>query len=107
MGLTRGELARKVVHMGVGTIAFSLRYLGPFWAATLGAAALGFNLFLLPRIGGRKLWRQHEVESGTSIGIILYPLTVLLLILVFWQRLEAAAAAWGTLALGGGMAWVV
>ena len=106
MGLTRGELARKVVHMGVGAIAFSLRFLGPLWAAILAAGALGFNLFLLPRIGGRKLWRQHEVDSGTSIGIILYPLTVLLLILVFWQRLEVAAAAWGILAFGDGMASV-
>ena len=58
MALTRGELARKVVHMGVGTIAFSLRFLGPLWAAILAAGALGFNLFLLPRIGGRKLWRR-------------------------------------------------
>jgi uncharacterized protein (TIGR00297 family) len=107
VALTRGELARKVVHMGVGTIAFSLRYLGPFWAAILAAGALGFNLFLLPRIGGRKLWRQHEVESGASIGIILYPLAVLLLILVFYQRLEVAAAAWGILAFGDGMASVV
>jgi uncharacterized protein (TIGR00297 family) len=106
MALTRGELARKVVHMGVGTIAFSLRFLGPLWAAVLAAGALGFNLFLLPRIGGRKLWREHEVASGTSIGIILYPLTVLLLILVFYQRLEVAAAAWGILAFGDGMASV-
>jgi uncharacterized protein (TIGR00297 family) len=107
MALTRGELARKVVHMGVGTIAFSLRYLGPLWAAILAAGALGFNLFLLPRIGGRKLWRQHEVDSGASIGILLYPLAVLLLILVFYQRLEVAAAAWGILAFGDGMASVV
>jgi uncharacterized protein (TIGR00297 family) len=106
MALTRGELARKVVHMGVGAIAFSLRFLGPLWAAILAAGALGFNLFLLPHIGGRKLWREHEVSSGTSIGIILYPLTVLLLILVFFQRLEVAAAAWGILAFGDGMASV-
>ncbi|HEY0553621.1 MAG TPA: DUF92 domain-containing protein [Thermoanaerobaculia bacterium] len=106
MALTRGELLRKVVHMGVGTIAFSLRFLGPLWAAILAAGALGFNLFLLPHIGGRKLWREHEVSSGTSIGIILYPLTVLLLILVFWRRLEVAAAAWGILAFGDGMASV-
>ncbi|HSU83990.1 MAG TPA: hypothetical protein VLR69_16340 [Thermoanaerobaculia bacterium] len=106
MALNRGELARKAVHMGVGLIAFSLRYLGPLYAAVLALGALGFNLFLLPRMGGRKLWRQHEVESGASIGIVLYPLTVLLLILVFWRRLEVAAAAWGILAFGDGMASV-
>ncbi len=106
MALTRGELARKVVHMGVGLIAFSLRFLGPLWAALLAAGALAFNLFLLPRIGGKKLWRAHEVDAGSSIGIVLYPFTVLLLILVFWQRLEVAAAAWGILAFGDGMASV-
>ena len=106
MALTRGELARKVVHMGVGLIAFSLRFLGPLWAAVLAAGALAFNLFLLPRLGGKKLWREHEREAGSSIGILLYPFTVLLLILVFWQRLEVAAAAWGILAFGDGMASV-
>lgn len=106
MALTRGELARKVVHMGVGLIAFALVYLGSFWSAVLAAGALAFNLFLLPRIGGRRLWRENEVASGSSIGIILYPFCVLLLILIFWQRLEVAAASWGILAFGDGMASV-
>ena len=66
MALTRGELARKVVHMGVGTIAFSLRYLGPFWAAILAACALGMNLFVLPHIGGRKLRFTGCSASGTQ-----------------------------------------
>ena len=59
MALTRGELARKFVHMGVGLIAFALVYLGSFWSAVLAAGALAFNLFLLPRIGGRRLWREQ------------------------------------------------
>lgn len=107
MALTGGELARKVVHMGVGLIAFALVFLGPLWSAVLAAGALAFNLFLLPRIGGRKLWRESEVASGSSIGIILYPLCVLLLILIYWNRLEVAAASWGILAFGDGMASVV
>jgi uncharacterized protein (TIGR00297 family) len=105
--LTRGELARKVVHMGVGLIAFSLHYLGPWWSAFLAACALASNLFLLPRIGGRRLWRDAEHAAGSSLGIILYPLAVLLLILAFHQRLEVAAAAWGILAFGDGMASIV
>jgi uncharacterized protein (TIGR00297 family) len=107
VALTRGEIARKVVHMGVGLIAFSLHYLGPFWAAILAAVALASNIFVLPRVGGRKLWRDAEHQSGTSLGIILYPLAVLLLILAFYKRLEVAAAAWGILAFGDGMASLV
>lgn len=93
--------------MGVGLIAFSLHYLGPFWAAILAAVALASNIFVLPRVGGRKLWRDAEHQSGTSLGIILYPLAVLLLILAFYKRLEVAAAAWGILAFGDGMASLV
>lgn len=106
MPLTAGELARKLVHMGVGLIAFALRFLGPFWSAVLAAVALASNLFVLPRVGGKRLWRESELATGSSIGIILYPLCVLLLILIYWQRLEVAAASWGILAFGDGMASV-
>lgn len=106
MALTRGELLRKVTHMGVGLIAFSLRFLGPLWGAVLAAVALCMNLFLLPRIGGRRMWREAEHAAGSSLGIVLYPLAVLLLILIFYRRLEVAAAAWGILAFGDGMASV-
>jgi uncharacterized protein (TIGR00297 family) len=106
MALTRGELLRKITHMGVGLIAFSLRFLGPLWGAVLAAVALCMNLFLLPRIGGRRMWRESEHAAGSSLGIVLYPLAVLLLILVFFRRLEVAAASWGILAFGDGMASV-
>ncbi|HKV09052.1 MAG TPA: TIGR00297 family protein [Thermoanaerobaculia bacterium] len=107
MALTGSELLRKVTHMSMGMFAFLLRFLGPFWSAVLALTALAFNLFLFPRIGGKKLWRDAEHASGTSIGIVLYPLAVLILILVFWKRLEVAAAVWGILAFGDGMASVV
>ena len=105
--LTRWEVARKLVHMGVGALAFSLRFLGPLWGAVLAAAAVLFNLMLLPRIGGRRLYRSAEAELGRSLGILLYPLAVLLLIVAFHRRLEVAAAAWGILAFGDGMASLV
>lgn len=107
MPLSRSEMLRKVTHMSMGLFAFVLRYIGSFWGAVLAVTALVFNLFLLPRVGGRHLWREADHAAGTSIGIILYPLAVLILILVFYQRLEIAAAAWGILAFGDGMASVV
>jgi uncharacterized protein (TIGR00297 family) len=105
-GLARNEALRKATHVGFGLFAFSLRFLGPFWSAALAGAALLNNLFVLHRIGGKKLWRDAEHQAGGSVGIVLYPLTVLLLILVFYRRLEVAAAAWGILAFGDGMATV-
>ena len=105
--ISRGELLRKLVHMAVGLIAFSVRFLGPLGSAACALAATLFNLFLLPRMGGKSLWREAETARGASLGIVLYPLTVLLLILAFWQRLEVAAAIWGILAFGDGMASLV
>ena len=106
MALSRSELLRKVTHMSMGLFAFAVGWLGPLWSALLALTALLFNLFLFPRIGGRKLYREHEHAAGSSLGIVLYPLAVLILILVFWKRLEVAAATWGILAFGDGMASV-
>lgn len=103
-GVSRGELLRKAVHMAVGLCAFLLRWLGPLWGAAIALGGFLFNWLLLPRLGGRHLLRDGERKSGRSIGVLLYPLTVMILILVFWQRLEVAAAAWGILAFGDGMA---
>lgn len=105
--LLRRELLRKTVHMGTGLFALALRPLGPFWSAVLAGSALLMNLYLLPRVGGRRLWRDAELAAGGSAGIVLYPLAVLLLVLLFWRRLEVAAACWGILAFGDGMASVV
>ena len=89
-------------------IAFAVRSARPAGlgrSARVGAVVL--NLFVLPRIGGRDLWRAAEAESGGALGIVLYPVAVLLLVLVFRRRLEVAAAAWGILAFGDGMASLV
>ena len=106
-GLTGSEAKRKLVHVAVGTFAFLLRFLTWPQAALMAMLALAFNLFLLPRIGGRGLWRTPDRERGFPIGILLYPLAVLALVLVFRHELWIAAAVWAILAFGDGMATVV
>ncbi len=105
--LTGGELARKLVHMAVGGLAFAVRPLGPFGAVACALAAVVHNAFLFPLYGGRRLWRAGESDRGYALGIVLYPISVLLLLLLFWTRLEVAAAVWGILAFGDGMAAIV
>lgn len=107
MSLTRGELARKLVHVGCVGFAFLLRDLAAWQAAAMAAAAFLFNWQVLPRIGGKALWRRDDHEQGRPIGILLYPLAVLGLILWFWSSLWIAAALWGVLAVGDGMASLV
>ena len=91
----------------MGGFALLLRYLEWWQAAILAATALAFNWSILPRIGGTRLYRASEVTRGFPLGILLYPLSVLLLILIFRSRLDIVAAAWGILAVGDGMATLV
>ena len=96
------ETARQAVHMAMGAFALLLRWL-PWWAGVaLAAFALTFNLWLLPRLRVN-LYRPGERQRGVH-GIIWYPLAVLLLLVTFPRRPDIAAAAWGILAIGDGIA---
>ena len=97
------ERARKIVHMAMGGCALSLRYLTWWQAAPLAGAALAFNVFVLPRVA-RQLYRPTDHAQRLPGGIIFYPISVLFLILMFPNRLDIVAAAWGILAFGDGMA---
>lgn len=101
------EDRRQILHMGMGAFALLLRDL-PWWiAAILAAAALAFNVYVLPRVGGHRVFRPLDVVRGYPAGILLYPVAVLLLILVFPDRPDIAAAAWGIMAFGDGAATLV
>ncbi|HEV3140576.1 MAG TPA: DUF92 domain-containing protein, partial [Vicinamibacterales bacterium] len=101
------ERARQWVHIGSAGFALLLRALTWQQAAVMAAIALAFNALLLPRMGGRRLYRPADRERGFPIGILLYPTAVLLLILFFRSRLDIAAAAWAILAFGDGSATLV
>ena len=102
--LTRSELLRKIVHVGCGGFAFLLRDLTTLQAAGMAVAAFLFNWQVLPRIGGRRLWRGDDHVQGYPRGILIYPLAVLAVILYFADAPWMAAALWGVLAFGDGMA---
>ena len=107
IGLSAGEILRKSIHMAVGLGAFAVVFLGPAYSALLAFALLLFNVLVWPRLGGRVVWRESESRRGFAVGIVLYPLVLLILVLVFWRRLEIVAAVWAILAFGDGMAAVV
>jgi len=102
--VSRSEVARKLVHVGCGGFAFLLRFMSPGEAAGMALLAFAFNWQVLPRIGGKALWRGEDVAKGYPVGILLYPLSVLALVLWFWTALWMAAAVWALLAVGDGMA---
>jgi uncharacterized protein (TIGR00297 family) len=101
------ETRRQVVHITMGGFALLLRWITWWQAAALASIALLFNAFVLPHTGGDRLYRPDDVARGAPRGILLYPLSVLLLILAFPRRLDLVAAAWGILAAGDGVATLV
>lgn len=98
------ELPRKAVHVAMGGFALLLRWLTPFGAMACAAVAVVFNLSILHRVTKRSLLRPGEKSNNFSLGIALYPAAVLTLLIVFRNRLELAAATWGLIAFGDGMA---
>ncbi len=101
------ETRRQIVHMTMGVFALLLRVLTWWQAAACAAAALAFNLLLLPRLGGRALYRPVDAARGYPVGIVVYPLVVLVLSLALPRRLDIVAAAWGMMAVGDGAATLI
>ncbi len=98
------EYKRKAVHVGSSAFALLLRWLNFWQAGLLALAAFLFNWQILPRIGGKGLYRQEDHQRGYPIGILLYPLSVLFLILCFPRHLHVVACAWAIMAWGDGFA---
>jgi uncharacterized protein (TIGR00297 family) len=102
------EVARQLVHILVGTIALSLRWLMWWQAALLAVGAVVVNVFVLPNIRQtRDVFRPGDLDAPFKSGIVIYPLAVLALVLAFPERLDIVAASWGVLAAGDGFATLV
>jgi uncharacterized protein (TIGR00297 family) len=99
------ESRRQAVHMAAGGFALLLRVITWPEAVGLAVAAVAFNFYALPRIAGRTLYRATETSRRS--GITIYPIAVLALLLVFPDRPDIVAGAWGILAAGDGMATIV
>ena len=98
---------RKIVHTSMLIFAFLLPYLSWRQAAGCALLALLFNVVVLPRMGA-DLRKTPAGASGSGVwtGIIIYPISVLALILLYRHDLHIVAAVWAIMALGDGTASV-
>lgn len=101
---TTHEPLRKSLHIGLGFAALSLRWLPWHVAAGIAAFAVVANWLFLHRIVGTRVARHAR---GWDAGIVLYPAAVMILILLFRDRLEVAGTVWAILAFGDGFATLV
>ena len=98
---------RKIVHMSMLIFAFLLPYLTWRQAAGCALLALLFNVVILPRLGA-DLRKTPASTPGAGVwtGIVIYPISVLALILLYRHDLHIVAATWAIMALGDGTASV-
>jgi uncharacterized protein (TIGR00297 family) len=98
---------RKIVHMSMLIFAFLLPYLTWRQAAGCALLALLFNVVVLPRLGV-DLRKSPAGAPGAGVwtGIVIYPLSVLALILLYRHDLHIVGATWAIMALGDGTASV-
>ena len=92
------EAGRRWIHFLFGGVAFLLPY--PSWGLSLALAlfALFVNAAVLPRTtAAQTLYRTGEGLNG---GLVTYPLTVAVLLLIYRSHVAPVALAWTTMAWG-------
>jgi uncharacterized protein (TIGR00297 family) len=95
------------VHIGFGAVALLLPFLNWYQAVILAATAVVFNIRVLRTIAGDRLHRPLERQQAVPAGLVLYPTSILLMLLMLPSRMDIVAGAWGILAVGDGAATLV
>lgn len=98
------EALRQWVHIGFGAAALLLPFLNWYQAVVLAAAAIVFNIRLLRKIAGNRLHRPLELQQAVPAGLVLYPTSILVMLLMLPSRPDIVAGAWGIMAVGDGAA---
>lgn len=95
---------RKIAHIAMLIFAFLFPFLT--WTQALGCALLALLLtaFILPQLDVDL--RKSAGEVSSAAGLLAYPLSVLVLVLLYRNNPYIVAATWAILALGDGIASV-
>jgi len=78
------EASRKIVHVTVGVLMFWARFLlaSPLPAIALAVIFIGLNILALMRGG----FQGMHATTRFSLGTVFYPLSFLILVIVYWYR---------------------
>lgn len=95
------ELVRKTLHIGVIVLALPLRWWGWWYGLVFAGVAFLWNALGMPRYF-RFTFREEELRAGYSVGMLSYPIVVLVLAVAF--PLPIAASQWAALSVGDGFA---
>jgi len=92
--------SRLLVHVGMAGFALLIGRLSPIMISLAALTALVFNLFFLPRLSRNRLSRHHDGSKGSDKGLLLYPASLTLVSLLFFDQQIFMAVAWGAMAFG-------
>src|SRR5437879_1606337 len=100
--------SRKIVQMAMLIFAFLLPFLTWIQAAGCAVMMLVFNVFILPQLDVDLRKRAADATSANApTGVVFYPISVLVLILLYRHDMYIVGAVWAIMSLGDGMASVV
>lgn len=103
------EDLRQWLQLVAAAGALGLRWIDAAQAILACTVLLLFVLIVVPRIG-QSLYRPEESREGAPLGLLLYPVTLLLLVVIFWSlggKPQVTASIWGLFACGDGAATVI
>lgn len=103
MTASYSEMKRKVEHIAPLGFAFTLTIFPKWLVFTLSVTAIVYGIFVSKRVVKGTL-REAELARGFSIGKAAYGIMILILLLLFHERMHVVAGAWAILALGDGSA---
>lgn len=95
-----GEILRKTIHILMGFFILALKFLNFYQAALCAISAFLFNLLILPLLFP-SIFRKKK-----DPGILIYPLSVLALIILYPKSDFIVGASWGLMAFGDGFATI-
>ncbi|MEJ5166080.1 MAG: DUF92 domain-containing protein [Thermoanaerobaculia bacterium] len=93
-------LLRKTIHILMGFFILALKFLNFYGAALCALSAFLFNLFILPFLFP-SIFRKKK-----DPGILIYPLSVLALIILYPKSDFIVGASWALMAFGDGFATI-
>lgn len=91
---------RRLIHVSMVLFALTIGRWDPLWVSLSALAALVLNLFILPALTKRTLEKPESQRFWRDPGLISYPLSVLMLSLIFWNNQIYVAIGWGAMAFG-------
>jgi len=95
------ESYRQVLHIGFALFIIPLRWFGFWYAIEIAIFAFFWNLIIMPR-WFKDSFRPLEKQKGYSTGMLVYPISILVMAVIF--PLPIMAAGWAVLSVSDGFA---